>query len=508
MNSKSAVLLLLLFNFLLYQGCKPTTGFQELKYGAVSSAAPEATRAGMEILKMGGNAVDAAIAISFTLGVTEPAMSGIGGGTQVLLKLPGKNPISINGSTISPAITPVEWTKDSLLTYKKSTIPSTVRVLEYLYNNYGSETIKWQQLLQSSIKYARDGFKFGIYRSKVLERNREKMLQGMPSSQNYLTDSTYHFSKNDNLLKALEIIAANGADAFYSGEIATSIGKDMQANGGWIREHDLNSFPDPEEVTSVHFTYKGFDIYTQPEPCGGWIVKEIIQELERLEKSNSSDNFHTILAQAIQYGHELRKRNARVLVKELSSGETTHFSVIDKDGMAVSVTASINAYYGAGVANPDYGFLYNSYMTDFNYEESDNNYAVGPGKMAYSSMSPTIVLKDGEVQLIIGSPGSARIISTVAQLVAQYCSGIVDPSQLHKIERIHAIDGKLIVESDSLFKLYTNNVRSVYPVSKAKETILIRGLNPYFGGVHAIVKTNEGYQALADVRRDGLALAK
>ena len=388
-----------------------------LQYGAVTSASPEATKAGMDILKKGGNAVDAAIAVAFALGVSEPAMSGIGGGTQVQIYLPNESiPFTINGSTISPAATPTAFEKDSLKGYLRTTIPSTVKVLQFLYDNYSNQQLDWAALLAPAIELAENGFDMGSYRTKVYEKYEEKLYNGLPTTAEYyplLADAKTTQPKG---VQALQLIAEEGAKSFYQGTIADAIVEDMQANEGWISKADLMNFPNPEILPSVHFKHNGFDVYTQPEPCGGWVVKAILEELTALRKANLGDNDLQLLVKAIHFGHELRQTKAQEKIAS-NTGETTHFSVVDANGLAISVTASINAYYGAGVANEKYGFLYNSYMDDFNFKDTTNKYAIGPKKMAYSSMSPTIVMKEGKVVMVIGSPGSARIISTVAQLI-------------------------------------------------------------------------------------------
>jgi gamma-glutamyltranspeptidase/glutathione hydrolase len=169
---------LLLFGLLFLSGTRPERS-ANLRFGLVSAATPEAAAAGMEILKKGGNAVDAAVAISMALGVTEPAMSGLGGGTQVLLALPGQPPIAINGTTFFPAATPVDATTSDLSYHKRSTIPSTVRVLDYIFRKYGSGRISWAELLRPAIRYAREGFVVGLFRHKVYKKY-ESVLRKSP----------------------------------------------------------------------------------------------------------------------------------------------------------------------------------------------------------------------------------------------------------------------------------------------------------------------------------------
>lgn len=491
--------------FLLAIAC--TSPAPKLKYGAVTSASPEATEAGMRILKAGGNAVDAAIAVSFALGVSEPAMSGLGGGTQVQIYLPRTiRPFAINGSTLSPAATPTTFEKDSLHSHHRSTIPSTPKVMQYLFDHYGSQRVSWEQLIQPAIGLAEAGVTLGPFRTKVYQRYEQKLIQGTPHTADYIAMSSAT-AMPMKVTSTLKLIAGEGAEAFYSGAIATAIDEDMRANGGWITLADLASFPTPDSLQSVHFRHNGYDIYTQPEPCGGWVMGEILGELTRIRARNPNGDSLEQLVEAIHHGHDQRQLRAKG-ESSSQSGETTHFSAMDKDGLAVSVTSSINAYYGAGVANPEYGFLYNSYMDDFNFDEADNAYAIGPNKMAYSSMSPTIVMKEGQVVLVIGSPGSARIISTVAQIIDHYTSGTVAAEQLLALPRIHAINQRVYFESAEQEAYYNSLNNTRLEIVRANDYLARHGLNAYFGGVHAIVWTGRAYIALADPRRDGLALAE
>lgn len=487
--------------------CRP--GGPGLHHGAVSAATPEAARAGMHILRQGGNAADAAIAISFALAVSEPAMSGLGGGCQVHLYLPGQaHPFAINGSTRSPAATPTFFPKDSLKGHLRSTIPSTVKVMQYLYEHYGSKKLSWEALLLPAIEIAEEGFVMGPFRSKVYARYEQKLARGLPATSSYYPLDTAALSRQPQIAQTLRLLAREGAETFYEGKIAASIARDMQAHGGWMNARDLEELPMPETLAAVHFRHNGYEVYTQPEPCGGWVVKEILQKLSALRAADpESDELQTLI-RAINYGHEQRKLKAAQSPLP-GRGETTHFSVMDAQGMCLSVTASINAYYGAGVANPDYGFLYNSYMDDFDFEDPTNKYAIGPHKMAYSSMSPTIVMKNGKVVLIIGSPGSARIISTVAQLIDAFTLGKVQPEHLLELPRVHARNKQVWIEDEHMrlqFEQY--NQQGEWEVPTPSQSLVQNGLNAYFGGVHAIVWTGREYLPLADPRRDGLAMAE
>lgn len=480
-----------------------------MKYGCVSSGSPEATEIGMSVLRQGGNAVDAAIAVSFALGVSEPAMSGIGGGSQVQLWLPGSSSsIAIDGSTLSGSKTPTGFAKSDLRGHLRSTVPSTVKVMGHLFEQYASGNLSWSQLLSPAVSLAEEGYPVGPYRRAVYDRYEDRLIL-CPTCQDYLLEQD-SIDRQPKVAMALRLIAEQGAQAMYTGPIAESIARDMATHDGWIVLDDLAQFGITERE-SVHFRHNGFEVFTHGEPCGGWVVRSILEELSRRRQADdyrtAEDLRHRV--EAIHHGHSQRMRGS-IVARESATGETTHFSIVDQEGMAIAVSASINAYYGAAVANPEYGFMYNSYVDDFVFHDSSSLYAVGPRRSAYSSMSPTIVAKDGEVLLVIGSPGSARIISTVAQLIDYYTLHVEDHDALaHMLAaaRVHAEQGDLYFESsqDEEAYLRLGSLDSSLSVTTPPTGLGLHGLNAYFGGVHAIVKIGEHYVPLADPRRDGAA---
>jgi len=509
--------------------------------GVVSSATPEATNVGKQIFLKGGNAVDVAVAVSFALGVTEPAMSGLGGGTQVILSLKNQVPISINGTTLSPFETPLN-VKDTLSYHRRSTIPSTVKVLDHIWRNYGSGKILWEELLKPAIDLAENGFSIGKFRANVYHKYSEKLLASSHNASFFLNTNEQIPNEGDTikqpvLAKTLRRLAKFGADDFYKGEIAQNIANDMKDNGGWIRLDDLKNFPVPPEVKPLSIQYKDHIIYSQPPPCGGWtallalnLIKEqspedhvskeaIINALflahndrmnipvRNLIKNDSilkvklSDNYaKTLLTKSIT-------DTVRTKMKK-KSGETTHFSVVDTYGNAIGVTSSINAYFGALAASKNLGFLYNTYMDDFIFEEPEHPFAIRPNAMAYSSMSPTIVQEKGKNVLVLGSPGSSRIISTVAQITAKW----VEQNDIYTIikePRIHVSKNRIYLENESdtaRIDLSLFDINNLYYRSPNKSLLIEDFLNPYFGGVNAIAKENSLWIGVADPRRDGKAI--
>lgn len=497
--------------------------------GAVASASPEATEAGRKILEAGGNAVDAAIAVSFALGVTEPAMSGLGGQTQILLFSPGIGGRVINGTSFSPRATPPNATKADLSGRRRTTVPTSLKVLDYAYRHYGSGTLAWSELIEPAIGYAENGFELGPFRRKVLSRHVDELRREEATGDAFGADEVGARFQQPALATTLRRISSSGADVFYRGEMAREIVDDMEAHGGWIGYDDLAELADPVELAPLHASYRGYDVFSLPPPGGGWVVLRMLEMLETFEPTtlapDNPERFDALtrvllaghrerlvdpVTELTAYDEELAGRFApgesERLLRE-GGGETTHFSIVDGDGMAVSVTASINAYYGARVAHPTLGFLYNDYMNEFEVGQPGHPFALRASSMPYSSMSPTILTRDGEVRLVLGSPGSARIISAVTQVAQLWVdSGLaLEACVAHPRWHVGGT-GEVYVEQPSR-----------YP--GAIEVLLGRGLdlrepamdlanehgNPYFGGVHAIAYENGGWVAAADPRRDGAA---
>jgi len=540
-------IILLILSVFLLAACHSSEKSSEARNpGVVSSATPEASAAGYDILKKGGNAVDAAVAISFVLGVTEPAMSGLGGGTQILLALPGQKPIAINGATLSPAATPEDATRADLTYHRRSTIPSTVKVLDYIWKKHGSGNIDWADLLAPAIRYAEQGFEVGQFRHKVYKKYEQVLKRSPHHTQQFLLPDGSIPAPGDRIYQAvlaqtLRRLAKEGADDFYQGQIARDMAEDMAANDGWVTFEDLKSFPDPVELDPVHTNFRGYDVYSQPPPCGGWTVMLALNMLEEYSSQElqfgTQSRFEKVLT-ALHLAHQDRKeapitdlinfqefveqKTAKLYARQLlenyqppgkaelfeeKEGETTHFSVVDKNGMAIAVTASINAYFGAAAASPKLGFLYNTYMNDFEIGHPEHPYAIKPGKMNYSSMSPTIVQKNGKTRLIIGSPGSARIISSVAQLTQLWIDSGMGIHDIVSAPRLHSVNGKIYVEKTDIRSEWLKSFREQgFEIAFPTYDLVTNGLNPYYGGIHAIAWEKGQWVGVADPRRDGISL--
>lgn len=503
--------------------------------GVVVAASPGAAEAGAHILALGGNAIDAAVAVSFALGVTEPAMSGIGGQSQILLHAPGEAPIVINGTSYSPRGTPINASAADVEGHRATTIPTTVRVMEYAWTHHGSGNVAWSDLLASAIRFAEEGFTVGPFRHKVWTRHRDQLRADTVVARLFLDEDgdvprEGTVWRQPVLARTLRRLADQGAADFYSGEIAQAIAADMEASGGWIRLDDLAELPPPFERAPLHESYRGWDVYTLPPPGGGWVVLQILNLLGQSAAAAlhpDSASRTALVAQALDIAHgnrrsdpvtNLREYDADVrdriskdaarqmfLRENRGSGETTHFSIVDADGMAVSVTASINAYFGARAATASLGFLYNSYMDEYVVGFPEHPFALRPDAMPYSSMSPTILARDSRPVLVLGSPGSARIISAVAQVVQLWTDGGLSIVDAVAAPRLHVQPEKrFYYEALHVPRRIRRQAESSgYSVESVAWDLSIAGLNAYFGGVHAVALEDTIWIGAADPRRDG-----
>ena len=508
----------------------------------IASATPEATEAGALIFEKGGNAVDAALAVAFALGVTEPAMSGIGGRTMLILSIPNQEPIAIGGISLTPSVLQTDITKENLTYYKQVSIPSQVKVLHYTWKKYGSGKLKWEELLEPAIKFAKEGFVVGVHRHHVFKRLEKKMKASPYHNNELLIDGNIaavgDLIKQPILARTLQRLASHGADDFYKGDIAKEIAEDFKTNDGWITYNDLVNFPEPKEHKPLCVNYRGYDVYSFVPPSGGW---QVLQVLNLLELSNVNDinknnlKRTRILMKALNLSHNNRLDNAivdydnyqkeieeklsknyakqllnssvkvdnnSVKNKDNDQGETTHFSVVDRQGIAVSVTSSIGSYLGSLTSTKKLGFFYNSYLNSL------MGFGLGkllePNTSIPSSMSPSLVRKNGENVLVIGTPGSKRIVSTISQLIQLWVDSNISIAEIIKYPRVHAIQNKVYLENEKIKGEDLQEIRREgYKITFPAYDLTKQGLNAYFGGVHAIEFKHDKWVAAADPRRDG-----
>jgi gamma-glutamyltranspeptidase/glutathione hydrolase len=448
----------------------------EAEHGMVVSVSAPSSEVGLEILKKGGNAVDAAVATAFALAVTYPQAGNIGGGGFMVMYPASKKgtvplsaqPVVIDYRETAPsAATKTMFSKDdSWYGHKVVGVPGAIRGLALAHRRFGK--LPWKEVVRPAIRLAEDGFILGESLANSLnwivcsskEFPELVRVYGKDGGKSDWQDGDLLIQKD--LAATLRLIAEEGPDAFYKGAIADKIAAEMKAGGGLITKADLAAYQ-AKERAPIHGTYRGYDIYGPPPPSSGGIcLIEMLNILENFDLRKhdrfTPETLHLMIeamrrafhdrarylgdadfikiparltskdyARTLAQGIDVRKATRSVdLAKEIplapEGDSTTHFSVIDKDGMAVANTFTLERSYGSRVVVRGAGFLLNDEMMDFNWRPgfTDRQGTIGtepnqiaPGKRMLSSQTPTIVARDGRVVLITGSPGSRTIINTV-----------------------------------------------------------------------------------------------
>ncbi len=438
--------------------------------GMVVTVSPPATDVGVDILKAGGNAVDAAVAVGFAEAVTWPEAGNIGGGGFMLIHRPNAKPIFIDYREIAPAAATKEMFAKAIDYQSAETagVPGTVRGFELAHKRFGK--LPWKDLVLPAVKLAEEGF--------VVNAALAGRLNGVQTAKNPEFQRIFgkkggwkagDILKQPDLGGSLRLIAEKGPDAFYTGLLAHKIATEMKATQGLITLEDLKNYK-AETRTPLTGTYRGHEIIGAPPPSSGGtalIAALNILELHDLKKNPwmSPETTH-LVAEAMRRAFAdrarylgdpgfakvpeklLTKEHAKELAKSIDpakatrsetltpeielapdKNETTHYSIVDGDGMAVSNTYTLENSFGCKVVVRGAGFILNNEMTDFNHKPGVTNRAgligtepnlVAPGKRPLSSMTPTILLKDGKLALVTGSPGGRTIINTVLCVVINY----------------------------------------------------------------------------------------
>ncbi len=482
------------------------------KNGMVASQERYATKAGLEVLKEGGNAVDAAVTVGFALAVTLPQAGNIGGGGFMLVRLAKDNQtVAIDYREKAPKAA----TRDMFLnangeadpiksrySYLAVGVPGTVAGLAMALEKYG--TISLERALKPAIELAEKGFPVDedLHTSLIAVKQR---MQASPASMAiFYKPGGVPYEVGDilvqkDLAKSLRLIAKEGIKAFYQGAIAQAIVADMQANGGLITKEDLAAYQ-PVTRKPIRGTYRGYEIYSMPPPSSGGV--HLVQMLNLLEGfpirelgHNTAQTIHLMvesmkLAYADRsmflgdpdfvtvpvagltsknYANELRRKinlNQATPSEQIAHGnpkqfsesnDTTHYSVMDKYGNIVSNTYTLNFPYGTSLTAAGTGILLNNEMDDFSAKPGVPNAfglvggelnAIEPEKRMLSSMTPTIVMKDGKPYLVTGSPGGSRIITTVLQVVLNVIDHKMNIAAATNAIRVHHqwLPDKLMIE--------------------------------------------------------------
>jgi gamma-glutamyltranspeptidase/glutathione hydrolase len=451
------------------------------KQGLVVSVSDIASDVGASVLARGGNAVDAAVATAFALAVTHPSAGNIGGGGFMVVRFRDGKSTTIDYRERAPgAATPTMYLKpdgtiDRSLTrsgWLAPGVPGTVRGLALAHGKYGK--LPWAELVRPAARLASDGFPLSDALAGSLNRTVSRLMAPFPSSvAAYGKPGGGEWKGGDTLRlpdlgRALESIAAQGPDAFYTGWIADSLAAQMRANGGIITKADLASYQ-AKEREPVRGTFRGYDIIGMAPPSsGGTALLETLNILERFDVARmdrTSPQYLHLRIEAARRAYADRARwlgdadfgpvpvsrliskryadslarsidrdratpsvelGADIVTVRAESDETTHFSVVDAAGNAVANTYTLEGGYGSGVVVRGAGFILNNEMGDFNKKPGETNVTgdigtpanlIAPGKRMLSSMTPTIVSRNGSLVLVTGSPGGRTIPNTVIDVV-------------------------------------------------------------------------------------------
>jgi len=530
-------------------GAEPVTG----ESGMIVAAHPVASEFGLEILQAGGNAVDAAVGAAVVLGVVEPHASGFGGQGAMLIYLHEEDSLTfINYRGRAPRLVPTDFDFDlEERTGQAVLVPGTVSGLHHALSNYG--TLTWRDLLTLAIKKVENGFEACATMFKLALDNYE-VLSARPQISDIFLHDGFPYEEgeviqNERILETLEKLAQGGPDVFYHGEIADSIVAAVARNGGGLRKSDLAAYQ-VLELSPVKGTYRGYDIVSGPPPLSGIVLIEILNILEFKNLSAMgcySENLATFhfMAEAIKRAYADRIRYlgdpafVKVPVEALISkgfarsryktikkkravpteprntpagdisryqpnvkdkdGSTTHISVVDAAGNAVSLTQTNNRFWGSGICVG--GFILNNGMTGFSRKDPVNT--IRSGRQPRSTTVPTMLFKDGELTMVIGSPGGWRIISTVAEVICNIIDFGMDPDEANRTPRFASSKGKdtLPVEDGYSPDLLEKLRAMGHPIEVLGETDL------FFGGVQLIVVDTDSGLLIgsSDPRRSGVA---
>lgn len=522
----------------------------EAPNGMVATAAKEATDAGVEMLRKGGNAVDAAVAAAMALGVCESQASGLGGQTMMLIYA-DKKAIALDGSSRAPSLAHVNaiYKRDRLKGYRATTVPSTPAALWYAHERFGS--LPWQQILEPAIHLAREGCRITPLQHRLQKRELDKFneVDSKSGAYYFLNDGKPYepglLFRQPELAELLKKISEKGIKEFYIGGIAKIIDSDMRENGGLLRYDDLALMPWPIIRKPLKRHYRDVTVHTMPPPGSGRTLlfallmldqlppetfhhmedenkrmRLLVEILRKAFLERSDRPFDPAYYPQLEEKHMLRRKYARKEVKKISrnvdktihsaiaaedelSGETTHLSVIDNKGMAVSLTQSIERVYGSKAAAAGLGFLYNNYLMDFDYTDPNHPFYLRPNKEPWATVAPSMVFRGDDLWMALGSPGSERIISTLAQFLIHVIDRDLPIDKAMEAPRMHCtLGGRISLEAERFApdlvdflkkKGYRIDIREPYSF--------------YIGCLQAVLKkhTGPGFQGVADVRRDGTA---
>jgi len=526
------------------------------KKGMVVCATPNAAQVGLDILKKGGNAVDAAVAVQFALEVTHPEAGNIGGGGFMVYRSASGKTNTLDFREKGPGSARSNMYQDSagnvitdmsLYTHQASGVPGSVDGMAEAHRKYGK--LKWAELVQPSIDLARNGFKISQKLTSALNRARAQFIRLNPGKNYLIKDAGWKEGDllvQEDLAKTLELIRDKGREGFYSGVVADEIVAEMKSGNGIITKSDLENYHSVWR-TAITGNYKDYKIITMPPPSSGGIA--LLQLLHSVEKyplsrwGHNQDSTVQLIVEAERRVYADRSKYlgdpdffkvpadsllnpaySELRMKSFNwdaatpstaiqpgtfvgyeSDQTTHYSIVDAGGNAVSITTTLNDSFGSHIFVKGAGFLLNNEMDDFSSKPGVPNMfgliggkanSIQPGKRMLSSMTPTIIEKDGKLFMVVGTPGGATIITSVFQTIINVIEFNMDMQQAVDAKRFHSqwLPDIVEVEKGAI------NADEKSRLEKKGYKIADHG---QIGRVDAIFITKEGdYQGGADPRGD------
>ena len=530
------------------------------KHGAVVCAEPHAARAGLQVLRDGGNAIDAAVATFLALAVTHPQAGNLGGGGFMVIRMANGTTATLDFREKAPssAHRDMYLRKDGSVDADRSLygalaagVPGSPAGVLAALDKFGSKPLA--ELAEPAIALARDGFVVDHFLARSLAA-KAPILARFPTSKAAFFAGDAPLAAGARLRQAdlaatLERFAKDGFDGFYRGETAKLITAQMQRDGGVISAEDLANYT-PAWRDALRGTYRGYDVVAMPPPSsGGVAVLQMLRLLEPYDLASmgfgsshavhlmteamrrayadrakwlGDPDFFEVPAQGLisdDYARTLRKGMRSDAISEVAPGrppgapesdDTTHLSVVDADGNAVSCTTTINSTFGNGLVVGGAGFLLNNEMDDFSAKPGVPNQfgliggkanAIEPGKRMLSSMTPTILVRDGDVRYVLGSPGGGRIINTVLQVALNVIDHGMPLTDAVRAPRVHHQWKPPVLYAERL---------ALSPEARARLEKLGHRLKPYssIGRCQAIEITADGERiGVADPRSGGAAVA-
>ncbi len=462
------------------------------QYGMVVSQNALATRVGQDILRGGGNAVDAAVAVGFALAVTLPRAGNLGGSGFMLIHLDGEEtPVALDFRSVAPRAAhlndfidsegDIDW--DSMTFGPKAAgVPGTVAGLHYAWQHFGS--LPWPQLLEPARQLAANGIKVSNDLAFALGSAMPVMSQYPSSLRAYSKGNDQVYAPGDKLVQAdlahsIAMLAEHGADAFYRGEIAGRIDKFMREEGGYIRREDLADYR-VRVRPAIETEYRGYRVVTMPpSSTGGLALLQMLNVLQNFDlaqyPAGSADSLHLLAetmklvaanrrinigdpdfvdvptlgmlsrAMAANIASEISMSRARPVktiqpmdANKYESRETTHYSIVDGNGNAVSTTYTLGYSFGSGVVVPGTGILLDNQLRNFSHRQQGHANAMKPGKRMLSTMTPTMVFDPtGALTIVTGTPGGSRIHNVILQLLVNVIDYDMNIAEASNRPRIH-----------------------------------------------------------------------